>query len=34
VGVFRRDKNTGSLTATEKRISVCAPVYLLFEKRL
>ena len=34
VVVFRRDKNTGGLRATEKRISVCAPVYLLFEKRL
>lgn len=34
VVVFRRDKNTGSLTDTEKRISICEPVYLLFEKRL
>ena len=34
VVVFRRDKNTGSLTDTEKRISVCEPVHLLFEKRL
>ena len=34
VVIFKRDKNTGSLTDTEKRISVCEPVYLLFEKRL
>ena len=34
VVVFRRDKSTGGLTDTEKRISVCQPVDLLFEKRL
>ncbi|MGL2993946.1 lactonase family protein [Flavobacterium sp. TSSA_36] len=34
VVIFKRDKETGSLTDSEKRISVCEPVHLLFEKRL
>lgn len=34
VVIFKRDKKTGRLTDTEKRIAVCEPVYLLFEKRL
>lgn len=34
VVVFKRDKKTGTLTDTSKRISVCEPVYLLFEKKL
>lgn len=34
VVIFKRDKETGSLTDSDKRISVCEPVHLLFEKRL
>lgn len=30
--IFKRDKNTGSLTATGKKIALCSPVCLVFTK--
>jgi 6-phosphogluconolactonase len=30
--IFKRDKKTGSLTATGKKIELCSPVCLVFTK--